>query len=246
MSLPVKTASRASVVLPALLETVAGRNFEAEVAKVLTADTGELLVDCSELNQVYSGHIRLMWVAREMCRERGVALRLTSVRPDIVRILRLLDLTEFFPFEIGDGNCSYADAIPMSGESVREALRRFDDFLKQQSVPDTIVTDVRTICYEITTNIAQHGGLDSSEVVVMTAVLTESTKDREMTLHFMDSGRPFDPTEPRPLLTTQDAADSRRTRGYGLVMVARLADRVAYERFREAHNLLTVSKRWSK
>ncbi len=246
MSLPVKTVSRASVVLPALLETAAGRNFEAEVAKALTTDSGELLVDCSELNQVYSGHIRLMWVAREMCRERGVALRLTSVRPDIVRILRLLDLTEFFPFEIGDGNCSYADAIPMSGESVREALRRFDDFLKQQSVPDTIVTDVRTICYEITTNIAQHGGLDSSEVVVMTAVLTESTKDREMTLHFMDSGRPFDPTEPRPLLTTQDAADSRQTRGYGLVMVARLADRVAYERFREAHNLLTVSKRWSK
>ena len=246
MSLPVKTAGRASVVLPALLESAAGRNFEAEVAKALTTDTGELLIDCSELNQVYSGHIRLMWVAREMCRDRGVSLRLTSVRPDIVRILRLLDLTEFFPFEIGDGNCSYADAIPLSGQSVREALRRFDDFLKQQSVPDTVVTDVRTICYEVTTNISQHGGLDSSEIVVMTVVLDETEKDREMTLRFMDSGRPFDPTVPRPLLTTQDAAESRRTRGYGLVMVSKLANRVTYERFREAHNLLTVSKRWSK
>jgi anti-sigma regulatory factor (Ser/Thr protein kinase)/anti-anti-sigma regulatory factor len=242
---PADTTAQAVIALPLSVEPEAGWRFESDLVRLLSGAVSELLLDCSELDQVCSGHIRLMWVARGMCTDRGISLRLVSVRPDIVRILRLLDLIEFFPFEVCDRTRGYADAIPISGATVREALDRFDAFLRQLQIPGPAATDLRTIFYEVTSNIVQHGGLDSGEVVVMTALPSAKGRDREMTLRFIDSGVPFDPTQPRPALVPANAASDRRTRGYGLAMMTRLADSVSYQRFRGAHNILTLSKRWS-
>jgi anti-sigma regulatory factor (Ser/Thr protein kinase)/anti-anti-sigma regulatory factor len=242
---PTEATDRIVIKLPVSIAPQPCSQFEADLERGIERKPRELLLDCSQLELVYSGHIRLMWRARERCEESGVALRLTSLRPDILRVLRLMDLEEFFPFKVSDWSRGFADVIAADGESVREALNRFEGFLKICKMPDRVAMDVRTVFYEVATNILNHAGLDSREVIIVTAVLSEIGTQNEINLKFIDSGVPFDPSSPRPEVVLKEAASSRRTRGYGLAMIAKLADSVIYERFRGVFNVCTTVKQWS-
>jgi anti-anti-sigma factor len=245
MQTPVKTSSPDSVYLPVSLLPQTVDRFESEVERLLVGGSRRLLLDCSELEQVYSGHVRLMWNAHELCNKYGATLRLVSVRPDVIRILRLLDLLEFFPFRTSDEHHGYAEAVGSSGESVHDALAGFADYLRRIGAPETVVTDAGTIFYEITTNILHHGHLDHTEVIIVTAILTSTDSSRELVLRFTDSGIPFDSAQPQPKLVPEEAAAEGRTRGFGLMMVARLSDSLSYERYRSTFNVITAKKRWS-
>jgi anti-sigma regulatory factor (Ser/Thr protein kinase)/anti-anti-sigma regulatory factor len=245
MQPPVETFSPATVTLPGSLLPQTGDRFEATVQQLLVSGNRSLLLDCSELEQLYSGHVKLMWIARNLCKQHDASLRLVSVRPDVIRILKLLDLLEFFPFRISDADQGYAEAVGSTGESVRDALTGFEDYLRKIGAPETVMTDVRIIFYEITTNILNHGSLDPTEVIIVTAILTTSDSNRELIIRFTDNGIPFDSAQPQPRLIPEDAAAEGRTRGFGLMMVSRLADSISYERHRSTFNLITAIKRWA-
>jgi len=244
MQTPVETSSPTTVFLPVSLSPQTGDQFESEVQRLLLNGTRQLLLDCSQLEQLYSGHVRLMWSTHELCTKYGASLRLVSVRPDIIRVLKLLDLLEFFPFRMSDENHGYAEAVGSSGESVHDALRGFTDYLRQIGAPETVVTDARTIFYETTTNILHHGHLDPTEVIIVTAILTSTDSNRELVIRFTDNGIPFDSAQPQPRLVPEDAAAEGRARGFGLMMVGRMSDSVSYERFRSTFNVFTAKKRW--
>lgn len=245
MQPPVETLSPATVTLPGSLLPQAGDQFAAVVQQLLDSGSRLLLLDCSEIEQLYSGHVRLMWSAHELCTKHGASLRLVSVRPDIIRILKLLDLLEFFPFRMSDESHGYAEAVGSSGESVRDALIGFEDYLRKIGAPETVLTDARIIFYEITTNILNHANLDPTEVIIVTAILTSNDSSRELVIRFTDNGVPFDSAQPQPQLVPENAAAEGRTRGFGLIMVTKLADSISYERHRSTFNLITAKKRWS-
>lgn len=240
-----ETRERVTIALPVSVAPAAGRDFESTLNTVIHEGAKELLIDCSELELVYSGHVRLLWLAHQKCEERGIALRLTSVRPDIVRVLRLLDLEEFFPYRVSDWADGYADAIQSTGESIRDALARFENYLGQANVPALVATDIKTLFYELASNIVNHGGMDSREVVVVTAVMTVEQDRSQICLKFIDSGKQFDPVATQRPVVPNEAAANQKTRGYGLAMISKLADTFTYERLRGVFNVCAVTKKWS-
>jgi anti-sigma regulatory factor (Ser/Thr protein kinase)/ABC-type transporter Mla MlaB component len=245
MQTRVETTASAIVYLPVSLLSQDGDRFEAEVLRLLIGGSELLQIDCSQLDQLYSGHVKLMWIALDLCQKHGAALRLVSVRPDVIRILKLLDLLEFFPFRVSDENHGYAEAVGPSEQSVNDAISGFVDYLRRIDAPEMVVTDARTIFYEITTNILHHGHLDPVEVIIVTALLTTTDSHRELIIRFTDSGIPFDSAKPRPQLVPDEAAAEGRKRGFGLVMVERLSDSLSYERYRSTFNVITAKKRWA-
>lgn len=242
---PSDISERVVVALPVSVEDRSGQDFESAVMRALMAKPHELLLDCSDLGVVYSGHIRLMWIARDLSAKRGSTLRLVGVRPELIRVLRLLDLEAFFPFKVSDTTAGYADTIPVADTSIREALERFERYLGQLPMPELAAMDIRTIFYEMASNIMYHGELDSNDVIVVTAVVSTSENRHSISLKFIDSGVPFDPTVRRAGVMPHEAAESRRTRGYGLTMIAKLADSVSYERHLGVLNVCTAVKQWS-
>ena len=78
--------------------------------------------------------------------------------------------------------------------------------------------DVELLVSELVTNAVRHAGLRADEEIQLRAGVASGT----MRVEVHDPGRGFEPHEPRP--------DSSRASGWGLFLVAELADRWGVER----------------
>jgi len=240
--MPTETRQASLVTVPEDLSAEAVRDFLQELSNVIETRPPTVGVDCSRLAQVTSSHVNLLWQAHRRCESAGGALQLHAASQNLIRILRLLDLDGMFSFDDSSLPQSFESDVAVTTEGIDIGLQQFIQFLTSIGVPETAVFELRTILYEVLTNIRLHSGLPTGERVQVTAV----QEDASLTLTFVDAGPPFDPTARPDQLDFRSAAREGQTRGFGIVMIKRLASSVGYVRSGNHTNVLTVTKDWGK
>lgn len=227
-----------AVEAPTELTDEAVRSFMREVADVIESRPPTVLVDCTRLENVASAHVTVLWQARQACEEAGIPLLLTSPTQNLVRVLRLLDLSEFFQYEDPGYPEPFSDSVEPTVEGVSQGLDRFLRYLITIQASDRITFELRTIYYEVMTNIRTHGGRDSAAAILVTV----RANHEEIELVFADSGPAFNPTDHITEFDPRAAGRLGQKRGFGITMISRLATRMTYTRRGDNTNVLTVLK----
>ena len=227
-----------SIVAPVELSEDAVASFMKELAKLVEGKPRVVLIDCRQLENVGSSHVTLLWRARETCEEAGVSMLLSSPTQNLVRILKLLDLVEFFTYEDAGYPELFSDTVRPTTSGVSEGLDRFLRYLVTAQVSERITFELRTVYYEVMTNIRTHSESPRENDIVVTARVT----DDEVELVFLDSGPAFNPTDHISDFNPHEAGMRRQTRGFGITMISRLATKMTYDRREDNLNVLTVLK----
>jgi serine/threonine-protein kinase RsbW len=101
--------------------------------------------------------------------------------------------------------------LPVTPEAAAEARHALDGLSGE--LPDGRMRDVRLLVSELVTNAVRHANLASGDVIELVIELA----DRTLRVEVHDPGGGFVPTAPSP--------DPARPSGWGLYLVAELADR---------------------
>lgn len=229
--------------------------FEQELKSSLAFSPQTVSLDCSGIEHVTSSHIKVLWQSRAVAQETGATVRLVSVTIALKRVLEVLDLYILFESDLPsepDPTCatppdlkqpSTVLHVEFEAESgrINTVLARFREFLRELDIPHMCAVELETVFYEVATNICLHGSVNDHDKVSFMAI----PRSDRITLRFIDSGKSFDPTAPRPAFRPDAAIRNRQNRGLGLTIITRMADRVHYNRQDGKFNVLTVEKNWS-
>lgn len=101
--------------------------------------------------------------------------------------------------------------LPASPEAASVARHALDDL--GDAVPDARLRDVRLLISEVVTNAVRHANLAAGDAIELVVELTRGT----LRVEVHDPGGGFVPSAPSP--------DPTRPSGWGLYLVAELADR---------------------
>ncbi len=251
-----KTQQDNKVLFPSDLSEDSVSAFRQRVQAILLNHPAELLLDCSQLEQVVSSHVNLLWRTYQMSLDAGVELKLANASSGLVRVLKALDLYDLFHDQDRTQRIDlrksiqmprpsapqeYRDSFCASISGVEEGMERFLRFLDSIGLPSMLKFELRTVFYEIVTNIRTHAGLQERDRVLVSA---RSDRSR-IVLTFADNGVPFDLTAQSADLDIKSAASHGRKRGFGITMINRLTDTLSYDRANGSMNVLTVEKLWS-
>jgi anti-sigma regulatory factor (Ser/Thr protein kinase) len=102
-------------------------------------------------------------------------------------------------------------SLPVAPEAAAEARHALDNLAGH--LPDGRMRDVRLLVSELVTNAVRHANLDSGDVIELVIELVDVT----LRVEVRDPGGGFVPSAPSP--------DPARPSGWGLYLVAELADR---------------------
>ena len=226
--------------------------FFHELEAVLATSPPTLRIDCASIQRAVSGHVGILWTAQRHGAEAGIPVVLTNVSPMTMRILQVLDVAGLFEYEdLREGAIppstgkipvvgvqTYRQRFPVSASAARQALRRMLTFLNDAGLPALPVLDIQTIAYELLQNIVLHSGADATDDIRM-----EVEYDPEnVQLMISDHGTPFDLTSEMDEIDLEQAAADRRTHGFGLLLIRRLADAIRYDRS-NGRNVVTVVRK---
>ena len=253
--MPVNTQNMPSITIPADLSDDSLSEFYEDLNRLLENPPETITVASSHLKCASSGHVGALWQAHQLCADAGVKMRLKSPSRGLKRVLEILDLSEAFGedrditppqlrkaarFGLGGQAETYADEFPTDVDSINTALDRFLEFVRKFQLPETTEYVLRTIFYEITTNIRTHSGLEKGNLIVFSL----RAKGSKVTLVFADSGKPFDPTLVADDVDLRMVLKNRQTRGLGIPMICKLAEKVTYIRIDGTINVFTVEVVW--
>jgi anti-sigma regulatory factor (Ser/Thr protein kinase)/anti-anti-sigma regulatory factor len=249
----VELEKRHAILVPSDLDEGALEGFFTELEIILEDMPPEVVLDCSLLDHATSGHINMLWEAQTKCEEAGVPMHLLAVRYGLERVLRILDLYDFFSIqerhgEIQPAVCKgYRPKVDIPAfevdfnptmHGINDALGRFHDFLVRAGLPGSCAFDLEIVFYELATNIRRHSGLAETESVRFGAAPGEAS----ITMRFTDRGRAFDPTLTNSDFNPLRAIKTKQTNGIGLTMIQRLVDSIRYERVSGRSNVVTLEK----
>ncbi|MBU0985478.1 MAG: ATP-binding protein [candidate division Zixibacteria bacterium] len=250
-----ETNSSRSIRIPQDLSDGEVRAFLANVDRVLDNRPPGIVLECVALEQVVSSHINLLWQAYLACKESGTGIKLKNASPGLVRILRVLDLYDFFiegtgtskirladyvPEEVTARSDSFRCDFPATAEAVDDALTGFLAFLDKLGLPEILKFELRTVFYETAMNIVDHSGLTSDCTIGFEA----RSNPMKIDLVFRDQGKPFDLSRGKVDFDFKAAARRGQKRGFGIAMIRRLTNEVAYERMAKDTNVLTLTRNW--
>jgi anti-anti-sigma factor len=251
--MPVRRSSPAVLLVPLDLDEETLYGFYAEVDSQLDEKPAELVLDCSLLEHVASAHINTLWQARSRCEEAGVNIRLTSVTYGLERVLKVLDLNDFFRTErdgveareshrrsgpVAGAALPLALDIPATVDGIVSGMNHLHAYLGGCAFGEMFVFDVETVFYEVATNIRLHGDLGNGERIHFTA----SCGNGVFRLRFEDGGPRFDPTTAVVNFDPGIAVRNKHRHGFGLVIIRKLVDRISYERSENGLNILNLEK----
>ncbi len=252
----VETKQIQAIRIPDQLTADSQAAFEQELKDQLTVRPATVCLDCSEIEHVTSSHIKVLWQSRAVAQEAGTTIRLVSVAIALKRVLEVLDLYGLFESDAPTVEPDLAAGVSPDLKQpstvlhvefeardgrINTILARFRDFLRELDIPRMCAVELETIFYEVATNICLHGRVGEHDKVSFMAI----PRSDRITLRFIDSGQPFDPTAPRPAFRPDTAIRNRQNRGLGLTIITRMANRVHYNRQDGQFNVLTIEKNWS-
>jgi anti-sigma regulatory factor (Ser/Thr protein kinase)/anti-anti-sigma regulatory factor len=248
-----KTDSQHTLTLPVEISDRSQKILLKELESLLSEKPELVSLDCAHFDTISSSQIGLLWLVRQKCVEAGVDIMLLSPSSGLICVLKVLDLYDLFQytptrdFKATDQSAdtistsSYADEFRPEVESIDEALNNFVEFLNSLNLHHITVFELRTIFYEVSTNIRTHSGMSTNESILFTA----RTDDAKVVLVFADSGKQFDITKLPVELNPELAGKNKQRRGFGIALVRRLADKIEYIGERTGLNILLLEKRWN-
>ena len=128
--------------------------------------------------------------------------------------------------------------VPATLEQLEVVQAFVEGELEEHGCPMKTVMQVSIAVEEIYVNIARYAyHPEIGEATVRCAVGGEPL---QITIQFLDSGRPFDPLQ-KPDADTTLTAEERDIGGLGILMVKKSMDGVTYE-YKDGCNILTLSK----
>lgn len=243
-----------TVLLPVELTEHTPASFQATVDSIILTQPEAITIDCRQVDHLTSSHVKLLWCARIRCAEEGVALRLRTDSEYVWKVLKVLDLAELFiQDEDHDGDPRtrvstdlmgsmevYEDTFKADEKAVACALQRFLDHLKSMAVPIGTQYVLRTLFYEVATNIRLHACTNREEQITFSA-FPDSAR---IVLTFVDGGPAFDPT----LFNISDYSyrtnSEEGRRSFGITILQKLADRLDYKRLDDSKNVLILERKW--
>jgi len=231
-----ETVNAKTLIIPGNILELREADFDLKLDALMQGSPSLVIIDCSQINQVTSTHIQYFWSIHLCCKKRAISLHLKYPSKNLLRVLDILDIAEFFPH--GEVDKEYNDKILLTYESVQFALGRFSNYMEYIQVPRPVDFELKTIFYEIATNIRLHSGLTGDDSIEFFACMDSS----RMLLTFKDSGIPFDMTSHTSVDNLREIANRKQKRGLGITMIKRIADNISYERTRDERNILTIEK----
>ena len=228
----------ATIDAPVDLAEATVNSFLEGVSRKLEDRPPVLLIDCAALENVASSHVTVLWKARQLCEDAGISLSLTSPSQNLIRVLRLLELVDFFDYEDPGYPKPFSDVVIPTADGVSEGLDKFLRYLITVDVSDRVTFELRTIYYEIMTNIRTHAKSLQEDAILVTA---RASADK-IEVVFLDSGPEFNPIDHISEFNPQEAGRRGQTRGFGITMISRLATEMSYVRRNDNTNVLTVMK----
>jgi anti-sigma regulatory factor (Ser/Thr protein kinase)/anti-anti-sigma regulatory factor len=252
----VRASERYTIAVPEELTPTAMAGFEARLREALEFAPAAVFLDCEKLRHITSSYVNVFWSAYERCASAGIGVQLHEPPDGLIRTLQVMDLAHFFNVEEPDGGSSpaddparlistagvYTDRFRPDTGGIDAAADRFVGFLARTGVAESTEFELRTVFYEVATNIRLHAKPDPFVDVMFTTTVAEEM----LVLCFRYTGVEFDPTPRGPELDFVAAARTGQKRGFGLAMLHRLTDRVAYVRDETGWNVLTVEKNRSR
>ena len=236
-----ETREQLRISVPVVLSDKSEYKFYEELETILRNSSDTVALECSQLTHVTSSHVNLLWQTKHKCDEANKELHLAFPTKSLLRVLQILDLDELFEYEHDDLPGQYSDEFGANSDSINVALDRFARFLSLADVPDVIKFELRTVFYEVATNIRTHSGLGENSPIHFIA----DPQTSGMTLTFEDEGPAFDPTTRAGELDLKRAARDGQKRGFGIVMIHKMVDKIDYDRRSNDTNVLTIHKNWS-
>ena len=244
-----------TLLIPADLSKDSIDDFSIKLQELVKNNPKLLTLDVSHLQYISSSHIKLLWKTYLTCLESGITIKLESLSPGLERILKVLDLYEiivgehnlFHPqvkkairFGTEENQPPYADEFQANLPGRDKALEEFLKYLQRYAIPEIVMFEMRTVFYEIATNIITHASMEKDNLIVFTA----SIENSKITMAFVDSGIPFNPEYETVDFDPCIASHNNQTRGFGITLVRRIMDKVSYVRFNNIINVLTLEKTW--
>ena len=129
--------------------------------------------------------------------------------------------------------------VPALTEQLDTVLEFVQGELDQINCSTKICNQIAIAVEEIFVNIAHYAYRpDVGDATIRCQVSTQGQP--QITIEFLDSGKPYDPLKNNEPDTTLPA-EERRIGGLGIFMVKRLMDTVQYD-YRDGKNILTLQK----
>ena len=129
--------------------------------------------------------------------------------------------------------------VPAVTEQLDVVLDFIQRELEQIDCPMKICNQIAIAAEEIFVNIANYAYRpDVGDATIRCQVRTSGQP--QVTIEFLDSGKPYDPLKNADPDTTL-SAEERDIGGLGIFMVKRLMDEVKYE-YKDGKNILTIEK----
>lgn len=251
----VKSEKSKIITVPSQLD---GNQISLYKEKVDTAFSDKidiLYLDCSDILQVSSMHINVLWESISSGIEKKIKVQLVNANDSLKKVLKVLDLFDHFlgdpddnepAFEIsGTVNTNILGQkielqFPPLSNSVAQALAQYKEFLVQLELNSNIVIELETIFYEVSTNIANHSNLD----VELKISFEAEVEDNGIVMKFVDSGDEFDPASAELNYEPEQFIANKIHSGLGLVMIKKMSDNLSYKR-EDGKNMLIVEKKWN-
>jgi anti-sigma B factor antagonist len=95
---------RHRLVLTGELDLAPAAELEGTLRRLCTDGTKEIAVDLSKLRFMGSIGLRLILLARELCREHGYEFHLIAGPANIQRVFEMTGLLDVLPFQTGDSS----------------------------------------------------------------------------------------------------------------------------------------------
>lgn len=129
--------------------------------------------------------------------------------------------------------------VPATLDQLETVQAFVEGALEEQDCPMKILMQVSVAVEEIYVNIARYAY--HPEIGVATVRCAVGGDPLQVTIQFLDSGKPFDPLA-KPDADTSLSAEEREIGGLGILMVKKTMDDVLYE-YRDGCNILTLKKK---
>lgn len=129
--------------------------------------------------------------------------------------------------------------VPATLEKLDAVQAFLEEELEKNDCPMKAVMQISIAVEEIYVNIAHYAY--HPEIGEATVRCSVGGDPLQVTIQFLDSGKPFDPLAKQDADTTL-SAEERDIGGLGILMVKKSMDNVAYE-YRDGCNILTLKKR---
>lgn len=253
--MPTKIEQHAEIVLPIDIYHTDREAYIEKIKHFIGMDINDIVIECMHLRTISSSHVSLMWEVYLLCQKHNINLKIQNVADPIREVLRVLDISDFFPVvnqeeyhsPVLDTNRITSITLPPlrfelspTTEDIVRCKFSIGNHLKDAYIPYIIVYEIETIFYEVVTNIRLHGVYNDSGTISVEINQVNNT----IIMVIMDNCQSFDPTKRVSEYNPETAIKQGMKNGLGIIMVKKMSDSLTYTR-KDNKNILTVKKSWS-